>query len=84
MPMFFWFSAGRRKDGPGLARDVNQMPGPYSIISIECERDSRAIRQQSEVDIDDLRLPNLVARITDYQEPRDIIAVLLKLMGKVN
>ena len=69
---------------PVLLETVNQMPGPYSIVSIESERDRRDIESPGGVDIDNLQLPNLVAHITDYHEPRDIIAVLLNLMGKVN
>lgn len=69
---------------PVLLETVNQMPGPYSIVSIESERDRRDIVGQGGVDIDNLHLPNLVARIPDYNEPRDVIAVLLNLMGKVN
>ena len=69
---------------PVLLETVNQMPGPYSIIAIESETDARIIGSITGVDIDNLGLPNVVARITDYHEPKNIIAVLLKLMGKVN
>ena len=69
---------------PVLLETANQMPGPYSIVSIEAEGENGFIGREAGVDIASLGLTNVAARITNYREPKDIIAVLLNLMGKVN
>ena len=62
---------------PVLLETVNQMPGPYSVIVV-------GNGNSFGVDIGSLNLTNIAARITNYSEPKQIIAVLLSLMGKVN
>lgn len=69
---------------PVLMETVNQMPAPYSIVSIERGEDTRLNGNHTGIDIGTLGLSNIAARITNYREPKDIIAVLLKLMGKAN
>jgi len=62
---------------PVLMETINQMPVPFSIVAVE---DGSA----SGIAIETLHLGNVVAHITDYREPKDIIAVILKIMGKAN
>ena len=62
---------------PVLMETIKQMPEPFSIVAVE--NDSSV-----GMDIKHLGLPNVVAHITDYAEPKDLIAVLLKITGRVN
>jgi Ni,Fe-hydrogenase III small subunit len=62
---------------PVLMETINQMPEPFSIVAVENEG---AVG----MDIKSLHLGNVVAHITDYKEPEDLVAVLLKVMGKTN
>ena len=60
-----------------LTETVDQMPTPYSIVTVES-------KGSPGVDIGSLNLTNIAARITDYSGPQQILGVLLSLMGKVN
>lgn len=69
---------------PVLLEIVDQMPGPFSIVTIEYAEGTAHGKGSTGVDIETLNLPNVAARVTNYNEPKEIIAVLLNLMGKVN
>lgn len=62
---------------PVLMETINQMPEPFSIVAVE--NDSAVGK-----DIASLHLPSIAAHITDYKRPEDLLAVLLKIMGKAN
>lgn len=62
---------------PVLLETINQIPEPSLIIVVENG-------DTSGIDISTLHLKNIVARITGYREPNDLISVLLKIMGRTN
>ena len=59
-----------------LEETINQLPKPFGIILIE----SGEIK--SDVDIKNIVGNNLLAEIKNYENPGQIIAVLLKIMNK--
>ncbi len=68
---------------PVLTETVNQMPEPFSIVVVENEDPTRR-KSQTGVGIKSLNLPNVVAHLTNYREPGELIAVLLKIKGGTN
>jgi Ni,Fe-hydrogenase III small subunit len=59
-----------------LKETINQMPKPFGVILIESGNIN------SEVDIISILDKNLLSNIKKYENPEQIISVLLKLMGK--
>ncbi len=59
-----------------LQETINQMPKPFGIILIESGEINTGI------DIKSLVKENLLAEINNYENPEQIIAVLLKIMNK--
>ena len=59
-----------------LKETINQLPKPFGVILIESGNFT------SKVNINDIIGENLLAEIKNYENPEQIIPVLLKLMGK--
>ena len=59
-----------------LKETINQLPKPFGVILIESGNFT------SKVNINDIIGENLLAEIKNYENPGQIIPVLLKLMGK--
>lgn len=60
---------------PVLMETISQMSEPYSVVAIEREGSTG-------IEIDSINIPRPAVHIRDYKEPTDIIAVLLKIMGR--
>jgi Ni,Fe-hydrogenase III small subunit len=69
---------------PVLMETINQMPEPFSIVVVENGEDPTRGRSQTNVDIENLNLPNVVAHLTKYREPGELIALFLKIKGGAN
>ena len=59
-----------------LKETINQLPKPCGIILIE----SGGVN--NEIDLKNITKENLLAEIKDYENPEQIISILLKIMNK--
>ncbi|MCL4539789.1 MAG: NADH:ubiquinone oxidoreductase [Bacteroidetes bacterium] len=69
---------------PVLMETVNQMPEPFSIVVVENVEESTDGRTQIGPDVKSLNLPNVVAHLTNYREPGELIALFLKIKEGTN
>ncbi len=60
-----------------LLETINQIPEPFGVILLKgCG--------SSGIDLDELKLPNVVASVNGCPEPSEILAILLKISGRVD
>jgi hypothetical protein len=69
---------------PALMETINQMPEPFLIVAVEKAGSEQLEKYFPGPTVEDLRLGNLAAHITDYKRPGDLISVLLQIMKKNN